>query len=181
MRSRLSSSARGPLSAGSGAQKFADAGWETPRVLAALDEVKDFYFEAIGQVKMARWSKGRVALVGDAAYCASPITGMGASLSLVGAYVLAGELARRDDHAEAFAAYERIMRPYVNQAQNVPKAGPRIAQPQTRTGIALQQAALSLATKPGVSWLAGKLLSPPSYKIDLPDYGQSASNASPAG
>ncbi|WP_437653628.1 FAD-dependent monooxygenase [Sorangium sp. So ce1182] len=162
-------------------ERFADAGWETPRVLAALDEVKDFYFEAIGQVKMPRWSKGRVALVGDAAYCASPVSGMGTSLALVGAYVLAGELARSDDHARAFAAYERIMRPYVNQAQDVPKVGPRIAQPQTRTGIALQQAALSLASKPWLSRLAGKLLSPPSDKIDLPDYGRSASTASPAG
>ncbi|XXT20909.1 FAD-dependent monooxygenase [Sorangium sp. So ce429] len=162
-------------------ERFADAGWETPRVLAALDGAKDFYFEAIGQVKMPRWSKGRVALVGDAAYCASPISGMGTSLALVGAYVLAGELARSDDHARAFAAYERIMRPYVDQAQDVPKVGPRIAQPQTRTGIALQQAALSLASKPWLSWLAGKLLSPPSDKIDLPDYGQSASTAAPAG
>ncbi|WP_437304291.1 FAD-dependent monooxygenase [Sorangium sp. So ce388] len=162
-------------------ERFADAGWETPRVLAALDEAKDFYFESIGQVKMPRWSRGRVALVGDAAYCASPVSGMGTSLALVGAYVLAGELARSDDHARAFAAYERIMRPYVDQAQDVPKAGPRIAQPQTRTGIALQQAALSLATRPVFSWIAGRLLSPPADKIDLPDYGKSAPIAPSAG
>ncbi|UQA60564.1 FAD-dependent monooxygenase [Polyangium aurulentum] len=154
-------------------EKFADAGWETPRVLAGLDAAKDFYFEAVGQVKMRRWSKGRVALLGDAAYCASPISGMGTSLALVGAYVLAGELARSDDHARAFAAYERIMRPYVDKAQDVPKVGPRIAHPKTRTGIALQQAALSLVTRPAFRRLAGKLLSPPSDKIDLPDYGQS--------
>ncbi|SEU19214.1 FAD-dependent monooxygenase [Stigmatella erecta] len=151
--------------------KFAGAGWETPRVLAALDGAKDFYFEAIGQVKLDRWSKGRVALVGDAAYCASPISGMGTSLALVGAYVLAGELGRHDDPAQAFAAYERIMRPYVEQAQDVPKLGPRIAQPQTRAGIALQLGALHLASKPGLSKLAGKLLSPPADKIELPDYG----------
>jgi 2-polyprenyl-6-methoxyphenol hydroxylase-like FAD-dependent oxidoreductase len=90
--------------------------------------------------------------------------------ALVGAYVLSGELARRADHAAAFAAYERMMRPYVDQAQDVPKLGPRIAQPQTRAGIALQQAALRLATKPGVSWVARKVLSPPADKIDLPDY-----------
>ncbi|KFE58514.1 FAD-dependent monooxygenase [Hyalangium minutum] len=155
-------------------EKFADAGWETPRVLAGLDDARDFYFEAIGQVKMDRWSIGRVVLTGDAAWCASPISGMGTSLALVGAYVLAGELGRHEDHAEAFAAYERIMRPYVDQAQDVPKLGPRIAQPQTRTGIALQQAALSLATKPGLSRLAGKLLSPPADRIHLPDYGHDA-------
>jgi 2-polyprenyl-6-methoxyphenol hydroxylase-like FAD-dependent oxidoreductase len=152
-------------------ERFADAGWETPRVLAALGAAKDFYFEAIGQVMMDSWSKGRVALVGDAAYCASPISGMGTSLALVGAYVLAGELARHEDHAEAFAAYERVMRPYVDQAQDVPKLGPRIAHPQTRAGIALQQMALDVATMPVVKLLASKLLSPPADKIDLPDYG----------
>jgi 2-polyprenyl-6-methoxyphenol hydroxylase-like FAD-dependent oxidoreductase len=152
-------------------ERFADAGWETPRALAALDDAKDFYFEAIGQVKMDRWSKGRVALVGDAAHCASPISGMGTSLALVGAYVLSGELARHDHPAVAFAAYERIMRPYVEQAQDVPRLGPRIAQPQTRAGIALQQAALSLTTKPPFTWIARKLFSPPADKIDLPDYG----------
>jgi len=87
-------------------QIFADAGWETPRVLAALEETADLYLDAVGQVKMLRWSKGRIALVGDAAYCASPISGMGTSLGLSGAYVLAGELWRHGDHVQAFAAYE---------------------------------------------------------------------------
>ena len=87
-------------------EKFAGAGWETPRVLAALDDTPDLYLEAIGQVKMDHWSKGRIVLVGDAAYSASPISGMGTSLALCGAYVLAGELGRHADHAEAFAAYE---------------------------------------------------------------------------
>src|SRR5262249_23996279 len=73
---------------------FADVGWEAPRVLAALADAADMYFEAIGQVRAPRWSHGRSALVGDAAYCASPVSGMSTSLALVGAYVLAGELAK---------------------------------------------------------------------------------------
>lgn len=153
-------------------ERFADAGWETPRVLAGMQSADDFYFEKIGQVKLDRWSKGRIVLTGDAAWCASPISGMGTSLALVGAYVLAGELWRNKEHEAAFASYERIMRPYVDQAQDVPKLGPRIAQPQTRFGIALQQTLLNLATKPGIKQLAGKLLEPPADKIDLPDYGQ---------
>jgi len=140
-----------------------------PRVLAGLAASDDFYFEAIGQVQMERWFKGRVALVGDAAYCASPISGMGTSLALVGAYVLAGELSRHDDHEAAFATYERIMRPYVEQAQNVPKIGPKIAQPQTKLGIALQQRAIALATKAPIRTLAAKLMSSSSEKIELPD------------
>ncbi|CAF0751119.1 unnamed protein product, partial [Didymodactylos carnosus] len=68
---------------------FADAGFETPRILSGLMNSNDFYFEAIGQVKMDQWSQGRVSLVGDAGYCASPISDMGTSLTFVGAYILA--------------------------------------------------------------------------------------------
>ena len=91
--------------------RFADAGWQATRILDALEVTEDLYFESIGQVQAPHWSNGRVALLGDAAYCASPISGMGTSLALVGAYVLAGELAAHTDHRDAFAAYERIMRP----------------------------------------------------------------------
>ena len=149
---------------------FADAGWETPRVLAALDDTTDLYLEAVGQVKMPRWSKGRIALLGDAAYCASPISGMGTSLGLCGAYVLAGELGRHADHRQAFAAYEALMRPFVAQAQSVPKFAPRLASPHSRLGIALGHAVLRMATAPGLKTLFGKILSPKADAIVLPDY-----------
>ena len=149
---------------------FADAGWETPRVLAALDNAPDLYLDAVGQVKMPRWSKGRIALVGDAAYCASPISGMGTSLGLCGAYVLAGELGRHADHSEAFAAYETLMRPYVAQAQSVPKFAPRLASPHSRLGIALGHAVLRLASVPGFKRVFGKVLAPKADAIVLPDY-----------
>ncbi|MBK5533595.1 FAD-dependent monooxygenase [Pseudomonas sp. TH08] len=151
-------------------QIFANAGWETPRVLAALEQASDLYLDAVGQVKMPRWSKGRVVLVGDAAYCASPISGMGTSLGLCGAYVLAGELGRHADHVQAFAAYEKLMRPYVDQAQSVPKFAPRLASPHSRLGIALGHAVLRLATAPGFKRLFGKILSPKADAIELPDY-----------
>ncbi|MDD1139692.1 FAD-dependent monooxygenase [Pseudomonas sp. TNT2022 ID233] len=152
---------------------FADAGWETPRVLAALDDTTDLYLEAVGQVKMPRWSKGRIALLGDAAYCASPISGMGTSLGLCGAYVLAGELGRHADHRRAFAAYEALMRPFVAQAQSVPKFAPRLASPHSRLGIALGHAVLRMATAPGFKTLFGKILSPKADAIVLPDYDDS--------
>lgn len=107
-------------------QRFADAGWEVPRVLAGMAEADDFYFESIGQIRMPRWSAGRVALVGDAGYAPAPVSGMGTSLALVGAYVLAGELARQPDRAAAFARYESLLRPYVHQGQAVPKLAPRL-------------------------------------------------------
>ncbi|WP_248743565.1 MULTISPECIES: FAD-dependent monooxygenase [unclassified Pseudomonas] len=151
-------------------QIFADAGWETPRVLAALEDATDLYLDAVGQVKMSRWSKGRIALVGDAAYCASPISGMGTSLGLCGAYVLAGELGRHADHTLAFAAYEKRMRPFVAQAQSVPGFAPRLASPHSRLGIALGHAVLRLAIAPGFKALFGKVLSPKADAIMLPDY-----------
>jgi 2-polyprenyl-6-methoxyphenol hydroxylase-like FAD-dependent oxidoreductase len=153
-------------------QIFADAGWETPRVLAALEEATDLYLDAVGQVKMPRWSKGRIALVGDAAYCASPISGMGTSLGLCGAYVLAGELGRHADHIQAFSAYEKRMRPFVAQAQSVPGFAPRLASPHSRLGIALGHAVLRLASAPGFKRLFGKILSPKADAIELPEYDE---------
>jgi 2-polyprenyl-6-methoxyphenol hydroxylase-like FAD-dependent oxidoreductase len=70
---------------------FADVGWEAPRILAALGDAP-VYFESVGQTRLGSWSRGRVVLAGDAAHCASPISGMSTSLALVGAYVLAGEV-----------------------------------------------------------------------------------------
>jgi 2-polyprenyl-6-methoxyphenol hydroxylase-like FAD-dependent oxidoreductase len=94
--------------------------WETPRFLEAMEAAPDFYLGLIAQVRMDRWSKGRVALVGDAGYCPSPYTGQGATLAIVGAYVLARALARwPDDHAAAFAAYERELRPFVEANQAI--------------------------------------------------------------
>jgi len=89
-------------------------GWEVPRFLAALDDAPDFYLGPIAQVKMDTWHKGRLTLVGDAAYCPSPFTGQGTSLAIVGAFVLASELARSPaDHDRAFVACEERMKPFV--------------------------------------------------------------------
>ncbi|MGG7508936.1 FAD-dependent monooxygenase [Plantibacter sp. YIM 135249] len=158
-------------------RKFADVGWEAPRILAALDGETDMYFEAIGQVHAPRWTHGRVALLGDAGYCASPISGMGTSLALVGAYVLAGELATHADHRDAFAAYERVMRPYVEKAQQLPPGAPRLANPKSRAGIALFNAALAVAANPVVSRIGGRFFSPPADEVSLPDYPAFAARA----
>ncbi len=101
------------------AARFAGVGWETPRIVAAMADAPDFYFDSMSQIYLDRWSHGRVALLGDAACCASPMSGQGSSMALVAAYVLAGELAAAEgDHARGFAAYEAALRDYVagNQA-----------------------------------------------------------------
>ncbi|MER5985540.1 FAD-dependent monooxygenase [Streptomyces sp. NPDC001787] len=97
---------------------FADAGWEVPGMVTAMRDTEDLFFDAVGQIRMPRWSSGRVALVGDAAYAPSFLTGQGSSLALVGAYMLAASLADRD-HAAGFAAYEHNTREFVtlNQQQ----------------------------------------------------------------
>ena len=93
---------------------FEDIGWEIPRLLEMMPTAADFYFDVAAQVRMAHWSQGRVALVGDAGYCASPMSGQGTSLALIGAYVLAGELAAAaGDYQRALHQYEIEMRPFV--------------------------------------------------------------------
>lgn len=96
---------------------FADAGWEVPGMVAAMRDADDLFFDVVSQIRMPRWSRGRVALVGDAAYSPSFLTGQGSSLALVGAYMLAGLLADRD-HAAGFAAYEHNTREFVTLNQD---------------------------------------------------------------
>ncbi|ASD24219.1 FAD-binding monooxygenase (plasmid) [Cryobacterium sp. LW097] len=151
--------------------RFADAGWEIPRILEGLESAEDMYLDYIGQVHAPSWSKGKVILLGDAAYCASPISGMGTSLALVGAYVLAGELASHPhDTDTANQNYERLMRPYVHQAQQLPPGAPRIANPKTRPGLAVYNAALKLGATRAFSALGEKIFTPPADKIELPHY-----------
>lgn len=109
---------------------FADAGWEVPRMLAAMRDTDDVFFDAVSQIRMPSWSSGRVALVGDAAYAPSFLTGQGTSLALVGAYMLAGSLAGRD-HAEGFAAYEHSTREFVTLNQGLVGKGGATLFPMT--------------------------------------------------
>ncbi|MBV8180185.1 MAG: FAD-dependent monooxygenase [Mycobacterium sp.] len=101
-------------------ERFAGMGWEAPNLLDALNEAPEVYFDSIAQVHLDSYSRGRVCLIGDAAWCASPRSGMGTSLAVVGAYVLAHELrAAGDDHTAAFAGYQRLLAPYVARSQKL--------------------------------------------------------------
>lgn len=118
------------------AAAFADQGWEVPRLLEAMWEAPDFYFDSVSQVHLDRWSSGRAVLVGDAAYCPSPMSGVGTSLALVGAYVLAGELAAAaGDHEAAFARYEAELRDYVSRGQRLAKGNATGLIPRSRSQI----------------------------------------------
>jgi 2-polyprenyl-6-methoxyphenol hydroxylase-like FAD-dependent oxidoreductase len=115
------------------ANVFANGGWEVPRLLEAMRHADDLYSDTVSQIRMPHWSKGRVGLVGDSAFAPSFLSGQGTSLAIVGAYVLAGELASHEDTADAFAAYERIARPFVEANQDLPlRQGGSLLLPRTQ-------------------------------------------------
>jgi 2-polyprenyl-6-methoxyphenol hydroxylase-like FAD-dependent oxidoreductase len=153
------------------ADRFAGVGWQAPALLKAAGTADDFYFDAIAQVQLDRWSEGRVALVGDAGYCPSPLTGMGTSLGLVGAYVLAGELALAGgDYVRAFAGYETTLRPYVTNAQQLPPGGIRGYAPASRFAIRSRTFSTRLMVSRPLRGLVKKLFFSRAEAIDLPDY-----------
>lgn len=97
---------------------FNQLGWKVPEILPYVDAEDDFYFDRANQIRMKSWSKGRIALVGDAGYCVSPVAGMGGSMALMGAARLAEALQRYPgDHAAAFRDYEDRLRPFVEEVQ----------------------------------------------------------------
>jgi 2-polyprenyl-6-methoxyphenol hydroxylase-like FAD-dependent oxidoreductase len=149
---------------------FAGAGWVSDQVLADLAGSTDLVVEEVGQVHLPAWTSGRVALLGDAAWCTSPLSGLGTSTALVGAYVLAGELARAGgDHRAAFTAYEAVLRPYVAQAQQLPAGGVDGFLPATRAALAIRLRLVTWMTR----WPLRAILARQFGKaesIDLPDY-----------
>jgi 2-polyprenyl-6-methoxyphenol hydroxylase-like FAD-dependent oxidoreductase len=131
-------------------EAFADWGWLVPDLLRALAVADDLYFDEIKQIKMPQYAKGRVVLVGDAAYAPSFLTGTGTSLGLVGAYVLASELALHADHSDAFAAYERVIRPFVAANHGLLEDGLANIIPTTQAAIALRNRTLIAAAAAAV-------------------------------
>jgi 2-polyprenyl-6-methoxyphenol hydroxylase-like FAD-dependent oxidoreductase len=169
------------------AETFAGAGWEVPRLLEHMAETPDFYFDSISQIHMAQWSNGRVVLTGDASYGPSPASGQGTSLALVGAYVLAGELAAAaGNHRTAFMRYEKEMREYVEQNQRLAPMNLRGMVLQSRSQIWFQtQMVRILPYLPGKNRIIGRItqaIHQAATAITLKDYGADArgSGVSPA-
>ncbi len=99
-------------------EQFAGQSWRSQELLEEIKNSKNFYFDKFCQIKMPSWTKGRVALVGDAGYCASPAAGMGASLSINGATILANALQKHDGNFElAFQDYNKNLRPFIEEIQ----------------------------------------------------------------
>ncbi|WP_329426338.1 FAD-dependent monooxygenase [Streptosporangium sp. NBC_01495] len=114
-------------------EAFSGAGWEVPRLLDEMDASSAFYFDSITQIRMDSWSRGRISLVGDAGYSPGAAVGGGTSLAVVGAYVLAGELAvAGGDHERAFRAYESELGEYVRRSRELGRGMARTLVPDSR-------------------------------------------------
>ncbi|QIS24418.1 FAD-dependent oxidoreductase [Nocardia terpenica] len=150
-------------------ERMAGMGWMAPRILAHLDDSPDFYLDQVAQVVMDRWSRGRVALLGDAAFSSSPMSGQGTGLALVGAYLLAGELATAGWDPEAgFAGYEARMRSFVEANQEIGRLHARIL------------VGSEPGTEPDAEWFP-ELIERAINGVDLPDYPGMLDSEIPAG
>ncbi len=154
--------------------RFAGAGWQCDALLTAAREADDFYFDSFLQVRMPAWTSGRVALVGDAGYCASPLSGMGTSLALVGAYLLAGELGpANSSNAQriqgALRSYQTKMRPYVDKCQNIPNRVDRFA-PNSASDITMSIAVMKWMQRWPFRPISARLWFTAADSIALPDY-----------
>jgi 2-polyprenyl-6-methoxyphenol hydroxylase-like FAD-dependent oxidoreductase len=127
--------------------------WECPQILAALEEVDDLYFDRVSQIRMPTWSKGRIALVGDAAFCVSLLAGQGTALAMTAAYVLAGELAAADRHDDAFAAYEHRLRAFIAGKQKGARGFAGAFAPKTEFGLWFRNIVVKALNIPGAARL----------------------------
>lgn len=129
-------------------RRFAGAGWRVPWILDAMADAPDFYLDSVCQIHIGQWMRGRIGLIGDAAYCGSPLSGMGTSTSLVGAYVLAGELASIPEDPEgALLRYQMEMKDYVAQCQELPPGGFNGMVPASRLMIHLRNLSMRMMTR----------------------------------
>jgi 2-polyprenyl-6-methoxyphenol hydroxylase-like FAD-dependent oxidoreductase len=172
------------------AELFRNAGWQAQRLIKAMQDdsiSNDFFTHQVGQVRMDSWSRGRVVLLGDAAYCPSPITGMGTTSALVGAYVLAGEIAKGlnrsngvdggntdgagDPLLSALEAYHSQLNPFVRQVQ---KVGSGVWVPSSSWGISVFTFLIGLAARLRIDALSKWVLRENVQGWDLPDYPELA-------
>ena len=149
------------------AEAFTGMGWHASRLIASLADAGGFYFDSISRADVPAWSAGQIVLAGDAA-CGATIGGMGTGTALLGAYVLAGELARAaGDHAVAFRRYESLLRPYASKTQQGGDRTGKFMAPRSRLGGWLRDTMLSRRFAMDLMLKAGR---EQAARIELPDY-----------
>jgi 2-polyprenyl-6-methoxyphenol hydroxylase-like FAD-dependent oxidoreductase len=159
-------------------QRFEGVGGIRDQIIQGMNDSDDFYFTRVVQVKLDTWHSGRCALVGDAGYCPSPLTGQGTTMALIGSYVLAGELAKNpEDPATTFTNYKKNFEAFVQENGSIPLGGraPKLAAPQSDFGIWIIRSIFGTIARPGVQKLFESLPSLPSFgggeeKFKVPEY-----------
>jgi 2-polyprenyl-6-methoxyphenol hydroxylase-like FAD-dependent oxidoreductase len=148
---------------------YGRGGWECRKVLGELDATDELYFDSVSQIKMQNWSRGRVALVGDAAFCVSLLAGQGSALAMIAAYMLAGELsASQGRYQQAFASYEARLRSYIDAKQRGAERFAGAFAPRTRAGLIFRNLVIKAFAIPGLARLAvGRDIAD---RIELPEY-----------
>ena len=124
-----------------------NAGWQAQRVLDGMDQADDFYIARAAQVKLPKWTNGRALVLGDAAHATF---GVGTTLAIESAYILAGELSKiqsSSDIPQALERYEEVFRPIYKTMEDLPPGFPQLAMPQTVWGLRLRDALLSFVSK----------------------------------
>ncbi|MEU6171912.1 FAD-dependent monooxygenase [Streptantibioticus parmotrematis] len=143
---------------------FADVGWRTPEFLDAARRAPDFALDTLDQIHVPKWHDGRVVLLGDSAWCASPLSGLGTALALRGAEALADAIADADalriPHrlSDALTAFESAMRPRVDAAQRMFPGRVRQAAPRTELGIQAAAWLVRQVQKPPLAKAFGRLM-----------------------
>lgn len=148
---------------------YSSGAWECPKILDELDRTNELYLDSVSQIIMPNWSRGRVALVGDAAFCVSLLAGQGSALAMISAYVLAGELAAsHGKYRQAFARYETLLRDFIGAKQRGAERFAGAFAPRTRIGLSFRNFVISAFAIPGLARLAvGRDIAD---AMRLPDY-----------
>ena len=159
-----------------------DPSWHAAAILEAMDTAQDFYFDELARIDMPTLSAGRVTLLGDAGYCGSPMTGMGTAMAIVGAYILAGELAADPtDVPAALRRYEDKVTPFLDKAKEMPGGGIKMMLSPSAFGTALRRTANRIMLSKALRPLAAKMFFGQTDDYELPAYpAATADNAEPA-
>lgn len=151
--------------------RYGDLDWVVPRLIRRAEALPGLYFDAVSQIEVPRWSKGRAVLVGDAAYCVPLLAGQGAGMAILGAALLAAELdGHPDDPAEAFAPYEGRMRPYTDVRQEAGRDFADMFVPGSKLKLLFRDTVMRYSAWPPMSWIvkqdiAGGGMDPEDWRI----------------
>ena len=144
-------------------------GRECCKVLGELERTEALYFDSVSQIRMQNWSRGRIAVVGDAAFCVSLLAGQGSARAMISAYVLAGELAAAPRQYQlAFGRYETLLRSYISAKQRGAERFAGAFAPKTRVGLSFRNLVVKAFAFPGLARLAvGRDIAD---SVELPEY-----------